>query len=136
VWPHIELGKECNMDFDAWNHWLLLRPLIVFLLAAPMFFAAVLVGWRQGRRQAMKGQRSSANQAGSVSSACDDRTRDGGRAHAEPEAKTPAATKTLGIADQELAAEIARAAFTVPREWDGGPLRPNLCRQTRLGNGR
>ena len=25
---------------------------------------------------------------------------------------------------------------TMPREWDGGPLRPDLARQARLGSGR
>jgi hypothetical protein len=32
------------MDFDAWHHWLLLRPLFVFLLAGPFVeFAALVV---------------------------------------------------------------------------------------------
>jgi hypothetical protein len=44
------------MDFDAWHHWLFLRPLIVFLLACPLLILAVVVGWYRERRDARRVQ--------------------------------------------------------------------------------
>jgi len=42
------------MEFDAWHHWLLLRPLIIFVLACPLLIGAVLIGRRQDRRDAKR----------------------------------------------------------------------------------
>jgi len=43
---------EAIMEFDAWHHWLLLRPLIIFVLACPLLILAVLLGRRRDRRDA------------------------------------------------------------------------------------
>jgi hypothetical protein len=46
-----------------------------------------------------------------------------------------------GTVDQGSHAEAsepqgnAQPGAPVPQEWDGGPLRPNLARQIRLGSG-
>jgi hypothetical protein len=40
------------MDFDPWQHFVFLRPLIVFLLACPLLILAVFVGWYKERRDA------------------------------------------------------------------------------------
>jgi hypothetical protein len=42
------------MDFETWHQWLLLRPLIVFLLACPLLILAVFVGWYKQRRDAKR----------------------------------------------------------------------------------
>ena len=40
------------MPIDAWHHYLLLRPLLVFVLAAPLIVFAVLSGGRGRPRRA------------------------------------------------------------------------------------
>src|ERR1700758_3621717 len=115
------------MDIDAWNHWLLLRPLLVFILAVPLIVAALLIGMHQGRRQATKSRNSADDRAAILSSAGAEPTQDVRRARAEAE------PKAADSSDQ--VAEWATAEVVMPREWDGGPLRPNLNRQMRLGSG-
>jgi hypothetical protein len=39
------------MDFDAWHHWMWLRPLVVFVSAMPLLILPLLVGWYAGRRR-------------------------------------------------------------------------------------
>lgn len=39
------------MDFDTWQHWLLLRPLVLFLLACPCLVLVVLVGRDTAQRR-------------------------------------------------------------------------------------
>jgi hypothetical protein len=42
------------MDFETWHHWLLLRPLIVFVLACPLLMVAVLIDRYKQRRDAKR----------------------------------------------------------------------------------
>lgn len=42
------------MDFETWHHWLLLRPLIVFVLACPLLIVAVLIDRYKQRRDAKR----------------------------------------------------------------------------------
>ena len=51
------------MDFDAWHHWLFLRPLIVFVLACPLLILAVLVGSNRKRRDARRARKEEAGRA-------------------------------------------------------------------------
>ncbi|HTP45999.1 MAG TPA: hypothetical protein VMQ50_03640 [Casimicrobiaceae bacterium] len=51
------------MEFDAWHHWLLLRPLIVFVLACPLLILAVLIGRRRDRRDAKRAREAEADAA-------------------------------------------------------------------------
>jgi hypothetical protein len=46
------------MDFDAFHHWAMLRPLFVFLLAGPLLIVAVLVDRHLSRRAERKTRRS------------------------------------------------------------------------------
>ena len=46
--------------FDAWHHWLWLRPLLAFILGAPLLIVAVFVD-RQLRRVAERKARESAS---------------------------------------------------------------------------
>jgi hypothetical protein len=54
------------MEFDAWHHWLLLRPLIIFVLACPLLILAVLVGRRRDRRDAKRAREAGADAARAV----------------------------------------------------------------------
>lgn len=47
---------------DSWQTWLLLRPLIVFAMACPLFVFAALLGLRQKPPEAEKWTQTSANQ--------------------------------------------------------------------------
>jgi len=124
------------MDIDAWNHWLLLRPLIVFVLAAPLIVGAVFAGWRQGRKEGRR-------QAVIATLGADNREdrsgagarQDSGKRRSKAEAGTRAASETPHDAQTDEV-DAYCATVTMPREWDGGPLRPNLTRQARLGSGR
>jgi len=87
------------MDFDPWQHWLFLRPLIVFLLACPLLIFAVFIGWYKERRDAK-------------------RTRE-----AET-GRRPAAGKDL----RRRGYEVAASARQTPNEWRVGPSRPNQDR--------
>jgi hypothetical protein len=45
------------MEFDAWHHWLWLRPLVVFILGAPLRIMAIFVDRhfkRKSERQAQE----------------------------------------------------------------------------------
>jgi hypothetical protein len=119
------------MDIDAWNHWLLLRPLIVFVLAAPLIVAAVFIGWRQGRKEGRRQAVSATLEAENN----EDKPRAGARQDSgKRRSKAPAAEKPREAQTDEV--DAYRATVTMPREWDSGPLRSNLIRQARLGSGR
>jgi hypothetical protein len=45
------------MDFMTYQQWLLLRPLIVFLMAIVLLLVAVVVGWFKERRKARRPDR-------------------------------------------------------------------------------
>jgi len=51
------------MDFDAWHHWLFLRPLFVFVLACPLLILAVFVGSHRERRDAKRARKEEAGRA-------------------------------------------------------------------------
>jgi hypothetical protein len=51
------------MDFDAWHHWLFLRPLIVFVLACPPLFLLLFVGSYRERRDAKRARKAEADRA-------------------------------------------------------------------------
>lgn len=82
------------MEFDAWHHWLLLRPLIVFVLACPLLIVAVFFGRRRDRRDAERTD-------------LPDAKADRGPAESE-------AAPSRGY-------EVASSVKLTPREWDGGP---------------
>jgi len=127
------------MDIDAWHHWLLLRPLLVFLLAAPVIVAAIYVGWRQGRkegrRQATRAMLGAQDGDGR-SAAAARRVSAERRSKAGAESGSTAAKAAEGAEGPVADGDTYYTTLTVPREWDGGPLRPNLARQARLGSGR
>src|SRR5262245_17761559 len=48
--PASAVRKGTNMDSGTWNHFILLRPLIVFLIACPALIAPALIAWIKERR--------------------------------------------------------------------------------------
>lgn len=76
------------MEVNAWDHWLLLRPLIVFLFGCPLLILAIFVGWYQHRRDAKRARETASSPA-------------------------PAAKKD-SIRPQY---EVSRSASQTPREW-------------------
>jgi hypothetical protein len=42
------------MDFMTYQHWLLLRPLIIFLMVLGLLFVATVVGWIKSLRRTRK----------------------------------------------------------------------------------
>ena len=48
--PASAVRKDTNMDSGTWNHFILLRPLIVFLIACPALIAPALIAWIKERR--------------------------------------------------------------------------------------
>jgi hypothetical protein len=96
--------NEAIMDFDTWHQWLLLRPLIVFVLACPLLILAVLVGWYKQRRDA---RRSRGAEAG----------------------RMPAgANGALG-----RGYEVAASARQTPHEWRVGPRKTPPGERLRPG---
>jgi hypothetical protein len=88
------------MDINAWQHWLFLRPLVVFLLACPLLIAAVLVGWHKERRNQ---KHAGETQASGVPAATTDTSRRG--------------------------YEAAWSAKQTPHEWNGGPPKADRDRR-------
>jgi hypothetical protein len=120
------------MEFDAFHHWLLLRPLFVFIMALPLLIAVFLVGAKQNRREKNASQKFASSAPNIASAKIDTRSEDG------KELEATAVTRPSGEhpIEQPVAVETAYSNVKMPREWDGGPLRPNLNRQVRLGGGR
>jgi len=129
------------MEFDAFNHWIMLRPLFAFIMALPTLIAALLIGSRRERRNKGEPRETAAPHAGVLPTDVD-------RPKLQPDASVrqqPAAA-AAGIPSSRSATprveqpaadvETARSAAAMPREWDGAPLRPNWNRQVRLGGGR
>jgi len=87
------------MDFDAWHHWLFLRPLIVFVLACPLLILAVFVGSYRERRDARRARKAEAG-------------------------RTPPAINDEPHRDYEA----ARSARRTPDEWRTAPPRANRVR--------
>jgi hypothetical protein len=101
------------MDFDAWHHWLLLRPLFVFLLACPFVVLAVLVDryaeWR-GKRRTIRAQEN--------------------KVVREPTAIQDAASQVDQIAAcEEHVSQHAGPWSSLP-EWEGEQPRPNWNRRS------
>jgi len=128
------------MEFDAFHHWLILRPLIVFVMALPLLIAVLVAGARQTRRNKGDPRESAASKAGALPA-------DAERAQLErgaPLREQPAAaagirssrSATPRVEQPTADVETARSAVVMPREWDGSPLRPNWNRQVRLSGGR
>lgn len=86
------------MDFDAWHHWMFLRPLIVFVLACPLLILAVLVGSYRKRRDAR-------------------------RVRKEEAGRTPAIND-----EPHREYEAARSARQMPDEWRAAPPKANRVR--------
>jgi hypothetical protein len=112
------------MEFDAFHHWLILRPLIVFIVALPLLIA-ILLGDRRQRRREKEGSEDRFLHEPCPSQGA------GVKPQAAKAAVPPVAPDHV---DQPL--ETAPAAVAMPREWDSGPLRPNWNRQIRLGGER
>jgi hypothetical protein len=94
------------MEFDAFHHWLMLRPLVILAIALPLLAAIWMVGSRQKRRES-----------------------------APPKSAVARDSVAPPVNQPTASAEMHCAADAEPREWDGGPLRPNWNRQVRLGGG-
>lgn len=88
------------MNFDTWHHWLLLRPLIVFVVACPLLILAVFVGWHKERRDAKRAREAEAGRMPGVSK---DAPRRG--------------------------YEVAASARQTPHEWRVGPPSANRDRR-------
>lgn len=96
------------MASNTWDHWVLLRPLFVFLLVCVSLGFALVMHcygeWRDARR---------AQRAKSVD---------------EASAVDEATNRAEEVAGRY---EVVRShAQAWPREWDGGPAQPNLRRRS------
>jgi hypothetical protein len=98
------------VDFDTWHHWLLLRPLIVFLLAGPLLVLAALVGLYTKRREEKRTHEAKGVRVATVI--------EDAASWAEP-----------ATACKELVRRRVEA-WPWPRERDGGQPRPNWNRRS------
>ena len=98
------------MNFDAWHHWLLLRPLFVFLLACPFVVLAVLVDRYAERRRKRRAQEN--------------------KVLREPAAIQDAASQVDHIAACEGHVSKHAGPWSSLRVWDGEQPRPNWNRRS------
>jgi hypothetical protein len=101
------------MDFDAWHHWVLLRPLFVFLLAGPFLVLAALVDWYAERRRERREKRVQEKEVVRVPAVIQDAT----------------SQVDQVAACEELASQHAKE-WPSPREWDGEQPRPKGNRRS------
>jgi hypothetical protein len=101
------------MDFDAWHHWMLLRPLFVFLLAGPFVVLAALVGWYAERRRERRAIRAEENKLVRVPAVIQD-----------------AASQVDQVAACEELVSQHVEEWLSAREWDGEQPRPNWNRRS------
>lgn len=95
-----------NLDHERYMESLIVAPALS-VLVWPLLIAAVLVGWYAGRRQTAR------------------------RATRGEAAPAPTAMQSVAHRPGPIAASeglAPRPAEIWPREWDGGPLRPNWSR--------
>lgn len=96
------------MASNTWDHWVLLRPLFVFLLACSSLGFALIIGWYGEWRDARRAQRPKSVDA---ASAVDEATN--------------RAEEVAGRYEV-----VRRRAEASPREWDGGSPWPNWSRRS------
>ena len=131
-------------DFDTWQQWVLLRPLVLFLLACPCLVLVALVGRNTAQRRERRSRKANTVRSSAV---YEDAISGRGQFRASAEfvfphtEACPRQASRAVVGDQPIDRTKATASEQLPRPraeagwtggWDGGQPRPN-CGLLALG---